>query len=94
MSNALYADNRTAPIVKVDRRTVDTVGGARRLAPTTYRPHGLEDLPWRIKYRTLRAMFRVFGPPTLGSNDPLTRLARERETRYAERTASSRPACN
>lgn len=88
-SNALYADHRTAAIVKSDRRT-PARATARQVAAGTYRPRGVEDLPWRIKYRTLRAMFRVFGPPTLGpNNDPLARLARDREARYAGRKPRS-----
>lgn len=83
MSNALYAGNRTAPIVKVERRAA----APKRSAPPAdaYRPRGLEDLPWRLRHRILRGMFRVFGPPTLGSKDPLSRLAAERTARYAHK---------
>lgn len=92
ISNALYAANRTAPIVKVERKT--TAGAPKRgaMPADAYRPRGLEDLPWRIRHRILRGMFRIFGPPTLAKGrDPLDRLARERTARYAHK-ATARPA--
>jgi hypothetical protein len=86
MSNALYQDNRTAPIVHVDRKP--TRVSARKVAAGTYRPRGVEDLGWRFRYRVKRAVFTVFGPPQLmPHNDPLARLARAREERYAGRRA-------
>ncbi len=92
MSNALYAGNRTAPVVKVERKA--NAAAPKRGASLTdaYRPRGLEDLPWRIRHRTLRGMFRIFGPPTLAAGrDPLDRLARERTARYADK-ATEQPA--
>jgi hypothetical protein len=86
MSNALYHDNRTAPIVHVERKP--TRVSARKVATGTYRPRGFEDLGWRFRYRLKRAIFTVFGPPQLmPHNDPLARLARAREERYAGRRA-------
>ncbi|HUQ00397.1 MAG TPA: hypothetical protein VM093_08045 [Aeromicrobium sp.] len=85
MSNALYQDNRTAPIVKKERKA--TTVSARTLAPGTYRPRFFEDVPWRIKYRAQRSLFTIWGPPQLNPhNDPLALLARRREERYAGRT--------
>lgn len=85
MSNALYQDNRTAPIVHVNRRPSRV--SARKVAAGTYRPRAFEDLGWRFRYRVKRAIFTVFGPPQLmPHNDPLARLARAREERYAGRT--------
>jgi hypothetical protein len=48
MSNALYQDNRTAAISKVERKPAQP--SARKLAAGTYQPHGFEDLRYRIKY--------------------------------------------
>lgn len=85
MSNALYQDNRTAPIVKKERKA--TTPSARTLAPGTYRPRFYEDVPWRLKYRVQRSLFTIWGPPQLNPhNDPLALLARRREERYAGRT--------
>jgi hypothetical protein len=88
MSNALYQDNRTAPIVKKERKA--TTVSARKVAAGTYQPRGFEDLAWRVKYRCRRAVFTILGPPQLmPHNDPLARLAREREERYAGRTRNA-----
>ncbi|HUR73524.1 MAG TPA: hypothetical protein VMZ00_04565 [Sporichthya sp.] len=85
MSNALYQDNRTAAIVKKERNA-PTVS-ARTLAAGTYQPRLFEDVPWRMKYRALRSLFTIWGPPQLNPhNDPLALLARRREERYAGRT--------
>ena len=87
MSNALYHDNRTAPIVKVERKANRV--SPRKVAAGTYKPRGFEDFRWRFLYRVKRSIFTVFGPPQLmPHNDPLARLAREREERYAGRTRS------
>ena len=60
-------------------------------APKVRGPRGLEDLPWRMRYRVLRFLFHVLGPAQLSfGKDPLLRLEREREARYSART----PAAN
>ncbi|GAA0631180.1 hypothetical protein GCM10009547_38830 [Sporichthya brevicatena] len=83
-SNALYQDNRTAPIVKKEPKAA--VISARQLAPGTYQPRWYEDIPWRISYRIKRGVFTIWGPPQLNPhNDPLALLARRREERYAGR---------
>ena len=43
----------------------------------------MSDLLWRIQWQVRRALLTVFGPAQLeGSQDPLTRLKKEREERY------------
>lgn len=89
MSNALYQDNRIAPIIKVDRNV--KAPSARKVAAGTYQPRGFEDFRWRCRYRMLRAAFTVFGPPQLrADNDPLALLARRREERYAGKTREAK----
>lgn len=90
MSNTFYQANRTDPIVQVERSPAPV--SPRKLAADTYRPTGLDDLAWRTRYRLKRALYTVFGPAQLmPRNDPLTRLAREREQRYGTRTRPANP---
>jgi hypothetical protein len=47
--------------------------------------HGL-DLGYRVSYRIRWFLFHIFGPPqTTPKNDPVKRLERQREERYARR---------
>jgi hypothetical protein len=56
-------------------------------------PRWFEDVPWRLGYRARWLGYTFLGPAQLeGDQDPLVRLRRERQRRFAVRAARRRNA--